>query len=140
MMEKLRILVKKYKSLISYGIFGVLTTMINICVYQLFYEQIGWSNVGSNVVAWILSVLFAFVTNKIWVFESKSLEIKVLLFEIVSFFGCRLATGVLDLAIMYVAVDKLSFNSLAMKCISNVIVIIANYVASKLIIFNKKEV
>lgn len=140
MMEKLRILVKKYKSLISYGIFGVLTTMINICVYQLFYQHIGWSNVDSNVLAWVLSVLFAFVTNKIWVFESKSLEVKVLLFEIVSFFGCRLATGVLDLAIMYVAVDKLSFNSLAMKCISNVIVIIANYVASKLIIFNKKEV
>lgn len=140
MMEKLRILVKKYKSLISYGIFGVLTTMINISVYQLFYEQIGWSNVDSNVLAWVLSVLFAFVTNKIWVFESKTIVVKVLLFEIVSFFGCRLATGALDLAIMYVAVDKLSFNSLAMKCISNVIVIVANYVASKLIIFNKKEV
>lgn len=138
-MEKIKSLLKRYKSLISYGIFGVLTTIINIVVYTVFYQRIGWSNVASNVIAWILSVVFAFVTNKLWVFDSKTLEIKVVFFEVVSFFGCRLATGILDLVIMYVAVDRLAWNSTLMKCISNVIVIVVNYIASKLVIFNRDK-
>lgn len=138
MVAKIRELIVKYKELISYGIFGVLTTVINIVVYTVCYNLLGISNVVSNVIAWILSVLFAYVTNKIWVFESKSTEWKVLIYEMGSFFGCRLATGLLDLAIMYVTVDKLALNSTLMKCVSNVIVIIANYIFSKLVIFKKK--
>ncbi|MCI5874666.1 MAG: GtrA family protein [Roseburia sp.] len=138
MVAKIRELIVKYKELISYGIFGVLTTVINIAVYTVCYNLLGISNVVSNVIAWILSVLFAYVTNKIWVFESKSTEWKVLIYEMGSFFGCRLATGLLDLAIMYVTVDKLALNSTLMKCVSNVIVIIANYIFSKLVIFKKK--
>lgn len=129
----------KYRELLLYGIFGVLTTLINIVVYSLCYGQLGISNVASNVIAWILSVLFAFVTNKIWVFDSKSTEFSVLFKEAVSFFGCRLATGLLDLAIMYVTVDVMAWNSTLMKCISNVIVIVVNYVASKLVIFAHKQ-
>lgn len=132
-------MLKKYRSLISYGVFGVLTTVINIAVYALCYQKLGISNVVSNIAAWILAVLFAFVTNKLWVFESKSMELTVLVREAVSFFGCRLATGVLDLAIMYVTVDRLALNSTLMKCISNIIVIVVNYVASKLVIFKQKE-
>lgn len=130
---------EKYRELLLYGIFGVLTTLINIVVYSLCYERLGISNVASNVVAWILSVLFAFITNKIWVFDSKSMEVSVLLKEAVSFFGCRLATGLLDLAIMYVTVDVMAWNSMLMKCISNVIVIVVNYIASKLVIFAHKQ-
>lgn len=138
-MDKLMTLMKKYKSLICYGIFGVLTTLINIFVYHLLYNEMGWSNVVSNICAWVLSVLFAFITNKIWVFESKTLKANVLIFEVLSFFGCRLATGLLDLAIMYVTVDRLALSGIFMKCISNVIVIIVNYAASKMIIFKKQE-
>lgn len=133
----IKTLLTKYKALITYGIFGVLTTLINIGIYTLCYQQAEINNVVSNVIAWIVSVLFAFVTNKIWVFESKSLEPAVLFAEAVSFFGCRLATGVLDLVIMYVTVDQLALNSTLMKCISNVLVIIVNYVASKFLIFKK---
>lgn len=132
-------MLKKYRSLISYGVFGVLTTVINIAVYALCYQKLGISNVISNIVAWTIAVLFAFITNKLWVFESKSMELTVLVREAVSFFGCRLATGVLDLAIMYVTVDRLALNSTLMKCISNIIVIVVNYVASKLVIFKQKE-
>ena len=132
-------MLKKYRSLISYGVFGVLTTVINIAVYALCYQKLGISNVVSNIVAWTIAVLFAFITNKLWVFESKSMELTVLVREAVSFFGCRLATGVLDLAIMYVTVDRLALNSTLMKCISNIIVIVVNYVASKLVIFKQKE-
>ena len=137
--KKGREYLEKYRELLLYGIFGVLTTLINIVVYSLCYERLGISNVASNVVAWILSVLFAFITNKIWVFDSKSMEVSVLLKEAVSFFGCRLATGLLDLAIMYVTVDVMTWNSMLMKCISNVIVIVVNYIASKLVIFAHKQ-
>ena len=135
MIEQIKALLEKYKAIIRYGIFGVLTTLINIVVYEAFYRYVGWCNVVSNIVAWVAAVLFAFVTNKLWVFESRTTEKKALMFEIISFFGCRLATGVLDLAIMYVAVDEMALNSTLMKCISNVIVIIVNYIASKLLIF-----
>lgn len=137
--NKCREYLEKYRELLLYGIFGVLTTLINIVVYSLCYERLGISNVASNVTAWILSVLFAFVTNKIWVFDSKSTELSVLLKEAASFFGCRLATGLLDLAIMYVTVDVMAWNSMLMKCISNVIVIVVNYIASKLVIFAHKQ-
>ena len=138
MIDTIKKLCIKYKSLISYAFFGVLTTAINIVTYAVCYNKIGISNVVSNVIAWILACSFAFVTNKLWVFESKSVEIKVVIYELITFFSCRLATGLLDLAIMYVSVDILAWNSTLMKCISNVIVIIANYVASKLVIFKKK--
>ena len=138
MIDAIKKLCIKYKSLISYAFFGVLTTAINIVTYAVCYNKIGISNVVSNVIAWILACSFAFVTNKLWVFESKSVEIKVVIYELITFFSCRLATGLLDLAIMYVSVDILAWNSTLMKCISNVIVIIANYVASKLVIFKKK--
>lgn len=137
MLEKLSGMIKKYKEQLTYVIFGVLTTAINIVVYTVSYNRLGISNVVSNIIAWILSVLFAYVTNKIWVFESKSTEAKVLIREMLSFFGCRLATGALDIAIMYVAVDRMALDSTLMKCASNVLVIIANYIFSKLIIFKK---
>lgn len=138
-MNKINELWNKYKTLINYGIFGVITTIINIAAYSICYERFGISNVLSNIVAWILAVLVAYITNKLWVFESKSLELSVLLRETVSFFGCRLATGAIDLVIMYVTVDCMNWNSTLMKCLSNVIVIITNYVASKLIIFKKEK-
>ena len=123
---------------ILYGIFGVLTTVINIVSYSLLFEVFGISNVVSNIIAWILSVLFAFITNKLWVFDSKSLEFKLFLKELGNFTVCRLATGVLDLGIMFVGVDLLKGPAIILKVISNIIVIILNYVMSKLFVFKKK--
>lgn len=128
---------KKYKPVLLYLIFGVLSTLVNIGIYALCYRFFGFTNVISNIIAWVVTVLFVFVTNKNWVFGSKSMEKKVLVYELVTFYGCRIATGLLDLAIMYVSVDLLSFNALGMKVISNVIVIILNFIASKLVIFRK---
>lgn len=131
-------LIKKYKFIILYGIFGVLTTAINIGVYSLLYSAFDVSNVVSNVIAWILSVLFAFITNKIWVFESKSLAFKTLLLELGNFIICRLATGVLDLGIMFVGVDLLKGPAIILKVVSNIVVIVLNYVLSKVFVFKKK--
>ena len=134
----MKALLKKYRGLILYAVFGALTTVINIAVYALCYRALRLPNVLSNVIAWILAVLFAFVTNKLYVFESKSLDRGTVLRELVSFVSARLATGLLDLAVMFVGVDLLHGPDLVFKVVSNVVVIILNYVLSKLIVFRKK--
>ena len=136
-MSNIKELIKKYKFIILYGIFGVLTTVINIGVYGVLYSGLGVSNVISNVIAWVISVLFAFITNKLWVFESKSFNFKLFVKELGSFTVCRVATGVLDLGIMFVGVDLLKGPAIILKILSNVIVIILNYILSKLLVFKK---
>ncbi len=131
-------LFKKYKSFIFYAFFGVCTTLVNLLFYRLFYFVLGISNVPSTVIAWFFAVLFAFITNKLWVFDSKSFEITTFLPELVKFFICRIATGLLDVLIMWLAVDKMKWNAMAWKLISNVLVIVLNYAASKLVIFVKR--
>lgn len=118
-----------------YAVFGVLTTAVNMASYFLCFQIAGIPNVPSTVIAWVLSVCFAFITNKLWVFDSRSFSAKVLKHELPAFFGARIATGLLDVGIMYLAVDLLHWNPALWKLISNLLVIIINYVASKLIIF-----
>ena len=137
-MQNIKSLFMKYKGLIMYAVFGVLTTLINIAVYYLSYNILHIPNVPSTVIAWVLAVLFAFVTNKKWVFDSKSFDKKTLQREIPAFFLARILTGVLDVVIMYLAVDVFKMNSTLWKIISNILVIILNYVASKLFVFVKK--
>ena len=137
-MSNIKELIIKYKFIILYGIFGVLTTVINIGVYGVLYSGLGVSNVISNVIAWVISVLFAFITNKLWVFESKSFNFKLFVKELGSFTVCRVATGVLDLVIMFVGVDLLKGPAIILKIASNIIVIILNYVMSKIFVFKKK--
>ena len=131
-------MMKKYQSFISYAVFGVLTTVVNIVTYSVCYNKLGIGNTLSNVIAWILAVAFAYVTNKLWVFDSKSWKWEVLRREVPAFISCRLATGVLDIVIMFICVDIMGLHALLMKVISNVLVIILNYVFSKLVIFKKK--
>lgn len=126
----------KYKEIILYGIFGILTTLVNIIVYYLCAKVMGIDVLISTIIAWILSVLFAFVTNRIYVFESKSKHIWK---ELYLFFSFRLLSGVIDVADMYLFVTLLHFDDMIIKIVSNVIVIILNYVFSKLFIFKKKE-
>lgn len=131
-------LAKKYRSFILYAVFGVFTTIVNLVVYHLCYYEAGMSNLLSNVFAWVMAVTFAYLTNKSWVFESKSWSWSVLRVEVPAFVSCRLATGFMDLAIMYFSVDILGWHAMLMKFISNVLVILLNYVFSKLVIFKKK--
>lgn len=130
---------EEIKEIIAYLVFGVLTTLVNIVVYWLAAHPLGIKTVPSSVIAWIASVAFAYVTNRIWVFHSETTGMAGIIKEVVYFFGCRLATGVIDWTIMYVSVDLLHFNDMVMKILANVIVIILNYVASKLLIFRKPE-
>ena len=130
---------EKYKDLIPYGIFGVLTTVVNIASYWVAAHPLGLSVVVSTVIAWILSVLFAYATNRKWVFHSEAVGLNAIMKEMTSFFGCRLATGFIDLACMFMFVDVLHFDDVVIKVIANIIVIVLNYVASKLIIFKHSD-
>lgn len=132
-----RIRLSDYKSIIAYIFFGVCTTLVNIVVYYVCAHPLGMSVGVSTVIGWVLSVLFAFVTNKVWVFDSKSWALQRVMREAVSFYLCRLATGALDLAVMLITVDLLGLNDLLMKILSNVLVVILNYVASRVFIFKK---
>ncbi len=128
---------QKYRQLLLYLLFGVCTTIINTIAYGVLYETLAINNVLSTIIAWLLAVLFAFITNKIFVFQSENTDATGTIKELVSFFSCRLLTGLLDVAIMVVAVDCMNGNSLFWKLISNVIVTIINYVASRLLIFKQ---
>ena len=139
MLDKTIYYIKKYESVLLYLIFGVLTTFVNIVVYYILFNHVLLSNILSNGIAWVAAVIFAFITNKIWVFKSKTLEIEQVIKELIAFFSARLSTGLLDMAIMYVGVDLLKVNSIYSKIISGVVVVILNYIFSKLFIFRKNK-
>ena len=139
MSDKIRELFIKYKSFIFYAIFGVLTTVINIAVYWLCRNVLGLANVPGTVIAWVAAVLFAFITNKLFVFDSKDMSMRVFFSEMIRFFLARIATGILEVLIMFIGVDVLHGPSMVLKVITNIIVIIVNYILSKLLVFIKKK-
>ena len=128
---------KNYKQGILYLFFGALTTAVNIISYYASYNIFKISNVTSTILAWTLAVLFAFVTNRIFVFESKAKGFKEIIRELLAFFICRLLTGAMDVLIMWISVDIMNWNSMLWKIISNVLVVVLNFLASKLFIFKK---
>ena len=138
MNEKLKALYEKYKDLIPYVIFGVLTTLVNYVSYWLFAHVLGGGTVFSTAAAWILSVLFAYFTNRRWVFHSTARGAKEIGREFAAFLAARVGTGLLDMLVMYVCVDRLGWNDMIMKLASNVIVVVLNYIFSKFLIFRKK--
>ena len=138
---KLKKIVNFYKlhiSIMRYLIFGVLTTIINIVTYFVCVYMLHIPNLISNIIAWILSVLVAYLTNRKYVFDSKAEMPKEILIEVISFFASRIATLGVDEGIMFITVDKWLWNGLLMKIITNIIVIILNFILSKLVVFRKK--
>ena len=129
----------RYKEAFFYIVFGILTTVVNTLAYYICAHPFKLGTLISNIIAWVLAVSFAFVTNKSFVFRSISWEKKVVLREAAAFFSCRLATGFLDMVIMLVSVDRMGCNDLFMKCFSNIIVILTNYIASKYFVFSNMK-
>ena len=128
----------KIKEILWYGFFGVLTTLVNIISFYLL-DKTGMNVYLNNFIAWFLSVLFAFVTNKLFVFNSKSLDKKVIIKEVVSFFFFRILSLGIDMAGMYICISMMNMNRMISKVLMNVIVIVTNYIFSKIFIFKKKE-
>ena len=137
-------LLNKYKEIIIYLIFGVATTLVNFLVYTLLIEIFQAEMTVSNAVAWIIAVVFAFVTNKIFVFESKSSRISVVLKEMISFFGSRVISGSIEIflptLLFKIGLDFSLFGikGFVAKALVSIIVIVLNYVFSKLFVFKKR--
>lgn len=123
------------KEIVLYLIFGVLTTVVNIGSYLFLAKIFGINNLLSNIMAWFLSIVFAYITNRIYVFESKNENI---LQEFTLFIGGRGLSGILDSLLFFILVVWLTFNDFVSKIVINVIVIIINYILSKEIIFKEK--
>lgn len=120
------------RELFLYVVFGTMTAAVNFITYFFFQGVLGINYLISNVLAWFFSVLFAYITNRIWVFESKSPDI---LKEMSLFFGGRIFSGAVDTALMYLFIDVLLIGNTISKIVVQVIVVILNYVFSKLIVF-----
>lgn len=131
----MRELLKKYREIISYLFFGVLTTLVNWGSYWLLTDVLHIHYMAAAFIAQVLAILFAYVTNRRWVFESKVHGAKGVAAEMAKFFGARGISLVLDLLCMYLGVDLLSLNDKAVKVVSSVLVVIANYIFSKLFVF-----
>lgn len=134
-----QILFEKYKEVFSYCFFGVCTTAVNLATYWMMAHVVGTTTVRGTIIAWFVAVLFAYITNRKWVFQSSVHSFVALIREMLLFYSCRLVTGILDWVIMYVFVDQLHCNDLIIKMIANIIVIIGNYIASKLLIFKHRN-
>ena len=138
MIAKLRALIEKYWDILSYLFFGGLTTVVNYLVYFPCYYWLEISATVSNVIAWIVAVAFAYVTNKPFVFRSHDWRWKTVAPELAKFVGCRIGSGLLETAIIFLTVDLLSWNGILWKIITSILVVLLNYVASKLVVFRKK--
>ena len=154
------------REIVSYIFFGVLTTAVNLLTFYLFKKlfisigwegilntllvSLGWENavdflssgsdyLDANTIAWVVGVLFAFFTNKLFVFESKSWKPSVAAKEFAGFVGARVFSFVVESVMMFIMVTVLSWNEIVAKIIVGIVVIIINYVFSKLFIFKNKK-
>lgn len=128
-------LFEKYKETILYLVFGVLSTIVNIVTYLFFTRIIKLDVLVANSIAWLVAVLFAYITNKFFVFESKETNFKFLIKEFTSFASCRILSGVTEMGLMYVMIDLMAINDFIVKITTNVVVVVLNFIFSKLIIF-----
>ena len=137
--DKLKALFIKYYDVIAYLFFGVVTTIVNIVVYAICAHVFGIETVISTAIGQVVSIIVAYLTNRKWVFKSQAHTAKAITREIVSFASARAATFILDMLIMFIFVDKMHLPDIPVKIASNIVVIILNYVASKLFIFAKPK-
>ena len=139
-MKKIMELYKKYKEIINYLIFGGLATVVNFVSYLIVARLIGVDEVISSGISWFCSVLFAYITNKLFVFESKLDNKKAVIKEMCSFFLARIVSRILcDVGTFALMVKVFNINDIFSKIVTQVMVVIVNYIFSKLIIFKKPK-
>lgn len=143
-MENIRKILKKYRSQIVYLIFGVLTTAVNYVIYipcfsLLKRSSFRYASAASNVIAWIFAVVFAYLTNKPFVFESHDWSARTIISELIRFVSTRVVSLLIETGILLLTVDTLGWNNLVWKLIASVVVVILNYVGSRLLVFRAKK-
>ncbi len=130
---------KKYRDFFVYMIYGAMATIINAGIYALLFQVVQISNVSSTIIAWIITLIFAFFTNKFFVYRSDEKRIKFVIKEFYQFFLCRALSGIFDVLFMYITVDILSLHPILMKLIAALFVGLINYYGGKLIIFKDRK-
>ncbi|MEQ8176108.1 MAG: GtrA family protein [Syntrophomonadaceae bacterium] len=129
---------QKYRKILLYLIFGGLTTMVNIAAYFCLTRLVGVQYLAANAGAWLTAVLFAYASNRAYVFTSGGRGLVFMLKECLSFMGCRIFSGFIDTGIVFVMIDLLHFQDLVVKITANTAVVIINYFFSKWIVFRDK--
>lgn len=137
--KEFKIFLKKYSEVISYLFFGVLTTLINLVTFWILSTVFNLETIAATVAAWIIAVAFAFITNKIWVFKSKTKTNQETTKEAVMFVIARLVTLGIEVFLMWLMVDNFKQDKLIWKLLCNIITVILNYLFSKLIVFKEKK-
>ncbi|WP_227452835.1 GtrA family protein [Clostridioides sp. ES-S-0108-01] len=132
------LILKRYKEIILYLFFGVLTTLVNMITYLFFTRIVDLDFLIANFLAWLFSILFAYLTNKFFVFNSKKTDFIFFIKEFTSFVSCRLISGITEMLIMYIMINFLLINDFIVKILTNIIVVILNFLFSKAIIFKNK--
>lgn len=144
MLENIKKLIYRYREIIKYLFFGVATTIVNWIVYSAAIYINDNSMLICNTLAWCVAVLFAFITNKLWVFESRSWNSSLILKELIMFVGARIITGVFEIigpSVLYAigfTYSLFDIKGFWAKAAMSVIVIVLNYVFSKKLIFKTK--
>ncbi len=136
-MKKIFDLIQKYYDILAYLFFGVLTTVLNYIIYLPCYNVLHLSASVSNVIAWVFAVVFAYLTNKPFVFRSYDWSAQTVIPEFTKFVGGRIASGVMETVIIFLTVDLLRWDGNIMKLVTSVLVVIMNYITSKFIAFRK---
>lgn len=128
-------LLMKYKEQLLYLFFGGLSFLVSISTFAYFEKVININELLSNILSWIVTVLFAFLTNRVWVFSSKTKNWKAFVRQMYSFYMGRVVTLVIEELILLIFVTWLNLNSIVVKLIAQVLVIILNYIISKFVVF-----
>ncbi|MBO5954325.1 MAG: GtrA family protein [Oscillospiraceae bacterium] len=138
MLERIRSFFHGHRDLGPYLLFGSLTTVINYGIYLPLYNSFGVTATASNLIAWAVSVMFAFWTNKSIVYRSRDWHGRTVVRQMVRFFGCRAGTGLAETALLFLSVDLLSLNGNLMKLLVSLFVVCINYVMGRTLVFHKR--
>lgn len=128
------------KEVLLYLLFGGLTTLVSLITFWLFHIVLGINELIANIISWIFAVSFAFFTNRIWVFNAPTETFEAFLKQLVSFFGGRLATLGAEELILYVFITRLGLNAMLIKLVAQIVIIVLNYVVSKIFVFRKGNI
>ena len=136
-MDRVKAFMHKYRDMIVYLIFGILTTVVDYLVFIPCYQWLGFTATLSNIIAWTAAVTFAYLTNKPFVFRNYDWSRKTVISELTKFIGCRIGTGAIETTVLFISVDMLHWHGVLMKVVASVMVVSVNYFASKWLIFKK---
>jgi len=136
-LNRIKMLCSQYREILVYLVFGVLTTVVNYLVYLPCYNLMGLSASVSNVIAWVFAVAFAYLTNKPFVFRSHDWSLGTVVPELIKFVGTRVGSGALETVILLFCVDVAGWNGNVWKLVTSVLVVVVNYIGSKLLVFRK---